>query len=913
MTINENKKTIFNNFMPVLKPESANKKGTFLCADFETVIHNGQHFVFCSSIYTENDKPFVGPGYIDLEKLNSNLSNLKECSDVVLLQFWSKLNMYIKSCNVKSKHLVYFHNMNRFDGMFILRLITLLMDNYGLTDNDISVIQRKGVFYEIKIKNICIRDSIQILPGKLENLGQTFLGTGKLEIVHGFNYRRITREKKEIIKYCNADSKLLYDVLYKFQNKIINIFNIDLTKTLTISSIAFKLFRTQYLKEESIQNTTIKQNLTMFIRSSFRGGLSTVINPYSFNNDITGIDINSSYSNTMCQELPIGLGEWADKNYLKKLNENLLNIDKIFGFVDVTILLKENYIVSPLIIHYQGKLTDVTGEIRIVIFSEELKFIIKNNGKLIKIHRFIEYSRGFPMKQFAIDLFERKNESKRNGDKINEFIYKLIMNSCYGRFGLQETSIKNTIVANENIPIIEKYGVVFDKIDITEKFSLITTQANKLNETEKKNLKLEEKKISNLIRDINISTLRGVQIASAISSLARIQLLEKIMEITSLGGKVYYTDTDSVYFSGLPIEKIKGIGKNLGEWDIIDKNLSAIFIQPKLYITKNKEDKITTKIKGLPYGAFDKKNNTTSLMIKDPTTNLTNKINVWDIFKNRLLNSPIEVKYDKTFIRNIKDNTVYAKNNQSFKIKLESNPKRKHIFDSDGLWVTTKPFNISYNAAINNITEKLNINKNNEIFEAINKNININDFENELIKYLSKFSENINTERLQIPFLTYVSALKYLKTVPIKFENNLIRVIITYKEDEGNEISYSSEINNISNTITLLHSNAEKYKDSNLVELKIVLSNDSQKIFTEIILSTYIYFHSIITTSTLDILSILRLYKAFNNSIYEINDKNILIIIYKISNEYNKEILNEAEKFFKEPKIVKYVIDQMIN
>jgi hypothetical protein len=48
---------------------------------------------------------------------------------------------------------------------------------------------------------------------------------------------------------------------------------------------------------------------------------------------------------------------------------------------------------SPLVIKYDGKLTDVYGEIRITLFSEELNFILNNGGEIIKIHQGYIYER----------------------------------------------------------------------------------------------------------------------------------------------------------------------------------------------------------------------------------------------------------------------------------------------------------------------------------------------------------------------------------------------------------------------------------------------------------------------------------------------------------------------------------------
>ena len=87
-------------------------------------------------------------------------------------------------------------------------------------------------------------------------------------------------------------------------------------------------------------------------------------------------------------------------------------------------------IISPLITVYEGKLCDLTGNIRVVLFSEELKFIIANGGVISDIHAVLNYSRGQPLKEFAESLFE---ERQKTDDLTMKFIFKLILNSSFGR------------------------------------------------------------------------------------------------------------------------------------------------------------------------------------------------------------------------------------------------------------------------------------------------------------------------------------------------------------------------------------------------------------------------------------------------------------------------------------------------
>ena len=73
----------------------------FISADFETVVHNNKHFVFCSSISYKSKGLNASPdgkivsqvNYINYDKLNDDMSNIEELSNVMIIQFWNKLQM----------------------------------------------------------------------------------------------------------------------------------------------------------------------------------------------------------------------------------------------------------------------------------------------------------------------------------------------------------------------------------------------------------------------------------------------------------------------------------------------------------------------------------------------------------------------------------------------------------------------------------------------------------------------------------------------------------------------------------------------------------------------------------------------------------------------------------------------------
>ena len=162
--------------------------------------------------------------------------------------------------------------MSKFDGVFILQLMSLLLKNKIISDSDIKIIDRNNVFYEINIAGIKFRDSYQLLPSSLDSLAKSFLNESKHEIDYNFTFETIRFKFDSIIKYCMQDVRLLLDVITKFQQLMLKLFDIDCMRCMTISSLAFKILRTNYIKDNSIENSNGKTNITSFIQQSYRGG-----------------------------------------------------------------------------------------------------------------------------------------------------------------------------------------------------------------------------------------------------------------------------------------------------------------------------------------------------------------------------------------------------------------------------------------------------------------------------------------------------------------------------------------------------------------------------------------------------------------------------------------------------------------
>jgi DNA polymerase type B, organellar and viral len=146
--------------------------------------------------------------------------------------------------------------------------------------------------------------------------------------------------KNETIKYCEKDCVLLYQILKKFNQIIFDKFNVDALKYPTISSLAFAIFRTNYLETHKIP--LITGDMYRELKSNYTGGACDVYKPYSFAKKIYTYDVNSLYPYVMKKQMmPVNSPTYFEGDIFK-INKNP------FGFFQVEITAPDN-LYTPLL------------------------------------------------------------------------------------------------------------------------------------------------------------------------------------------------------------------------------------------------------------------------------------------------------------------------------------------------------------------------------------------------------------------------------------------------------------------------------------------------------------------------------------------------------------------------------------
>lgn len=256
----------------------------------------------------------------------------------------------------------------------------------------------------------------------------------------------------------------------------------------------------------------------------------------------------------MCDTLPYDDFIFKDNNL--NLNEP--------GFYYISV---EYYNSMPILPIKTDKLYFKEGRISGWYWHEEILLLLKytktNNFELV--YGLVSLKN----EKILFDFLNILNQFK-DTDSIKKKIGKLLINSFYGRLALNEEMFFIELL--EDLGLNKNYGIINNFYIIKKKILKKTTKSN-------------------------------IALAAAIASKARIKLYEAQQEVIQHGGRLLYSDTDSIFAAfnkNLNIEN-----KLLNKYVIFDTNKydteikDAVFISSKSYALKFYNDSELIKLKGI--------------------------------------------------------------------------------------------------------------------------------------------------------------------------------------------------------------------------------------------------------------------------------------------------------------------------
>ena len=234
--------------------------------------------------------------------------------------------------------------------------------------------------------------------------------------------------------------KDLYEALLNAQSIYFKKYNIDITTIVSTGSLAFKLFRINFLNKYNCIPILYK-SLDSIIRKSYFGGGVLVFKSNEIIKNVFHYDINSLYPFAMLKAMPFKFLRTFIPNTEFRLNKNF------FGFckVEITISNKCNKILLPHKI--EDKIVHSSGTFTGIYFSEELKLYLGNKNYKFKYLECYEFSKFYPFKSYVNTFYKIKAES----EGINREIAKLLLNNLYGYFGRSYQLLKTYKINNDEL------------------------------------------------------------------------------------------------------------------------------------------------------------------------------------------------------------------------------------------------------------------------------------------------------------------------------------------------------------------------------------------------------------------------------------------------------------------------------
>lgn len=456
-----------------------------------------------------------------------------------IVNYGENIEDFLQWCSKNHGALIYFHNL-KFDGTFIISY--LLYNGFAHKEELFShdtkgfstLIGDMGEYYQIKInfsanKQVTIYDSLKLIPLSVREIAKAF----KLPMEKGkIDYQDYTINDKTL-DYVFRDVKIVAMAIKFFRDK-------GYTR-MTIGSNSYHSFMDNVAGAKILFPRLGKEFINTW-RMAYRGGRSQV-NPIYANKIVKNVrryDLNSMYPSIMAQRY-LPYGDPIPCKTRGKYRFELYHIEAHFS-------LKPGHL--PTLLQTATMFTK-SGDTYYTNTEGVIDLYVSNlDWELVERHYDIHYVKfieilGFrtikgPFESWVLDMYEKKSNSE-GGLRL---VYKLLLNSLYGKFGSKCEGINK-------IPVLDDEGVM----------SFVNSELHDMPQY-------------------------YLPMAIAIVSWAHVIIDDAIMQVGY--PNFIYCDTDSVHtFAELPAEMVDN--KELGKFKLEGIESISKYVRQKTYIYKEDE------------------------------------------------------------------------------------------------------------------------------------------------------------------------------------------------------------------------------------------------------------------------------------------------------------------------------------
>ena len=389
----------------------------------------------------------------------------------------------------------------------------------GLLCFDVKVEMGTG-----EICTLTFHDSSALLPFSLKSITKNFgVESMKTDWNHATSLPYMTPSMSE---YNKTDCLGLHQSITKY-------FNYPIIRRAggahTIAGQAMRVLRTKM----DVEIFSLTPRIDRFVRKAYFGGRTEIFKPlFTGPGSIRCADVNSLYPTVMRNVPEVGQ---VPREYPAKFSHFDFNYrPDVIGFYEAEVEVPDDMYCPPLGVVWEidggHKFIFPTGRFKGYWSTLELEYAKTLGVKVIRTGQGAIFEGGGNFfRRYVDDLYEIRERSER--ESVDNVIAKLLLNSCYGRFGLKVN--RENLVVDEGQAGIQT-GAGGDGFILENSGSKIRL--------------VKEPKVLN--------TFNNVAVSAWVTSASRVYMHRLYMKGLS---ELYYTDTDSL-FTTAPFSDEKGLG-----------------------------------------------------------------------------------------------------------------------------------------------------------------------------------------------------------------------------------------------------------------------------------------------------------------------------------------------------------------
>ena len=521
--------------------------------------------------------------------------------------------------------LVYFHNLG-YDSKFIVDKL------YNPSTIDISSSNCVSLDGRVNTKLITFHDTYAFLSCGLASFAKMFnLSEGKYSgfphsvyvkktttdsdrikssphlrklIPEKYHYGNWVRHMDYAIDYCKMDVKTLRDGFVVFKKWIKDELDIDVDYLLTSASLAHHYIKLRGCYEGVFLASGVTR---AYMQKALVGGRTMIAldddyekSTRTCEENLYDFDAVSLYPSAMMRM------KGSPKGRPKVIEETELTPKGLAGMDDYFITIRITKVGKKLKIPCMSKLgekgeriwtNDMVGDV-VVVNKLMLEDYVKFHEIEFDAICGLKFDEGFNdgLVETMKSIFELRNKLKKEGNPA-EKVYKLIMNSCYGKTIEKAHNVKTKFIQKDefNEYMRKKCGTVIEIFETEQHY-----------------------RIKYEVGISNHFTLP--QVGCSVLAMSK-RIMNEVFAVTE--GDVQYTDTDSMFITDAGLDKLRTsmpdiVGSNPGQFHIDFemkgegvRGIHATFLAPKTYCVRLTNDAgeldYHVRMKGISKNAIDEK------------------------------------------------------------------------------------------------------------------------------------------------------------------------------------------------------------------------------------------------------------------------------------------------------------------